>query len=672
MKKNILTTLLLTVLPIVSLNTMAQPLGEPNLTWGQPTQQELEMTSYAPEPDADAVVLCKTTEMKYVIQGHDIMVQYDVKGRIKILKTEGTKHAILGIEYTVNDEKAGNREEVTEIKGATYNLMDGNVTKSTLISSMISTRMASDPNKRIVNVLFPDVMVGSVVEYEYTILSDLYLEIKDWEAQCDIPVAYTKYDLSIPEWFSFYLQPLGKEYNVSRIEQKEVSNQPTYTIQTAAQSFSCLGVNFEFEGRNLAPITNESLVFNPHNTGQRVVIDITAMSLPYQLKKNYAMTWPEIDKFFLDRKDFGKLLNRNPLKKEMKQAGIYQMNNIDEKIMATVKLLRQKVKWNGVYNLYGSPSKQVLKNGKGSNSDINFMLISMLNDAGVKAFPAILATRDRDYIDTEHPSIKQFSTTAVVIDKGDNYQVFDGSVENAALDILPASFLVSKARIVSKDIILNPWINLEDKGLVKSSYRLTGTLASDGMLTATCIVTHSDKAAEQMRQAIKSQANHNECLNPKFKSPAFNITEYTIDGADNLGAPVTETIKFNYSTQCKDGVIKLPLLLWQLIDPTPFVYEKRYNPIEFPTKVDETAEISITIPSGWAIDDSPAPVSLSTSDNNINMSITPNPTENAIKVLSELVINRLNFNRYDYNGIKRLVDIIDQYRPTPFVIKKKN
>ena len=650
---------------------MAQPISEPNLTWGQPTQQELTMTSYVPEPDADAVVLCKTTEMKYVIQGHDIMVQYDVKGRIKILKPEGTKHAILGIEYTVNDDKPGNREEVTEIKGTTFNLMDGNVNKSALNSSMISTHMAIDPSKRIMNVLFPDVMAGSVVEYEYTILSDLYLEIKDWEAQCDIPVVYTKYDLSIPEWFSFYMQPLGKEYNVSRIEQKQVTNCPTYTIQTAAQSFSCLGINFEFEGRNLAPIRSESLVFNPHNTGQRVVIDITAMSLPYQLKKNYAMTWPEIDKFFLDRKDFGKLLNRNPLKKEMKQAGIYQINNIDEKIMATVNLLRQKVKWNGVYNLYGTPSKQVLKNGTGSNSDINFMLISMLNDAGVKAFPVILATRNRDYIDTEHPSVKQFSTTAVVIDNGGNYQVFDGSVENANLNILPASFLVSKARIVGKDI-LNPWINLEDKGLAKSSYRLNGSIANDGTLTATCVVTHNDRAAEQMRQAIKSQANNNECLNSKFKSSAFNITEYTVDGVDNLGSPVTETIKFNYSTQCKDGIIKLPLLLWQLIDPMPFVYEKRYNPIEFPTKVDETAEISITIPSGWAIYDNPAPVSLSTSDNNIKLSITPSPTENSINVSSQLVINRLNFNRYDYNGIKRLVDIIDQYRPTPFVIKKKN
>ena len=671
MRKYIFTTLLLTVSAIVSLNSMAEPLDEPNLTWGQPTQQELTMTSYAPEPDAEAVVLCKTTEMKYVIQGHDIMVQYDVKGRIKVLKPEGAKHAALGIEYTVNDGKPGNREEVAEIKGMTYNLMGGKVDKSPLNKGMINTHMSSDPHKRIMNVVFPDVIAGAVVEYEYTIMSDLYLEIKDWEAQCDIPVVYTKYDLSIPEWFSFFMQPLSEEYNVNRIEQKQVSNQPTYTIQTAAQSFSCLGVNFEFEGRNLAPIKNESLVFNPHNTGQRVVIEITAMSLPNQLKKNYAMTWLEVDKFLLDRKDFGKLLNHNPLKKEMKQAGIYQINSIDEKVEATIRLLREKVKWNGEYTLYGTPSKLVLKNGTGSNSDINFMLISMLNDAGVKAFPAILATRDHDYIDTEHPSVKQFSTTVVVIDKGGVYQAFDGSAQDAIIDILPASFLVSKARIVGKDI-LNPWISLEDKGLAKSTYRLTGAIANDGMLTATCVVTHSDKAAEQMRHAKKKQTNNNECLNQKFKSPLFNITEYTLDGIDNQEAPVTETIKFNYSTQCKDGIIKLPLLLWQLIDPAPFANEKRYNPIEFPCKVDETAEISITIPSGWTIDDIPSPVSQSTSDNNIKMVITPSSTENAINVSSQIVINRLNFNRYDYNGIKRLVETIDQYSPSPFVIKKKN
>lgn len=180
------------------------------------------------------------------------------------------------------------------------------------------------------------------------------------------------------------------------------------------------------------------------------------------------------------------------------------MKDVDEKIMATVRLLRQHVKWNGKYNLYGSPASQVLKNGRGSNTDINFMLIAMLNDAGINSYPAVLCARDIDIIDENRSTMKNFTSTIVVIDRGDRFQVFDGSMENATIDILPTKFLVSKARVIKKDNN-NPWINLEDKGLELISHKFTGDIDQNGKLTATCVSTYHDKAAEQMRTEIKKQ-----------------------------------------------------------------------------------------------------------------------------------------------------------------------
>ena len=45
----------------------------------------------------------------------------------------------------------------------------------------------------------------------------MYLEVKDWVAQCEMPVAYTKYDVTIPEWFGFYIQMIGNEYNEEQV-----------------------------------------------------------------------------------------------------------------------------------------------------------------------------------------------------------------------------------------------------------------------------------------------------------------------------------------------------------------------------------------------------------------------------------------------------------------------
>ena len=380
------------------------------------------------------------------------------------------------------------------------------------------------------------------------------------------------------------------------------------------------------------------------------------------------MTWDEIDQHLLKHNNFGKLLTSNPLKKEMKKAGISNLKSDDEKILATVKLLRQHVKWNGKYELFGNTPSQVLKNGTGSNADINFMLIAMLNDAGLNAYPAILSTRDCDILDDNHPTMKNISSVIAVIDRGDKFQVFDGSVENANIDILPTNFLVSKARVIKKDNI-KPWINLEDKGIEQTNHKITGDIDQNGKLTATCVSTYNDKAAEQMRKAIKNRGE--KCPNKKLQSSQITVTNYNTQGVDDIEKPVAEIIDFTCLLNCKDGVITLPQLIVPFIDEKLFKSDTRYNPIEFPTKVDETIDIALTIPDGWEVADMPAPISLNTSDNTIVMSITPSIKGNTVNVSTKLSIKRLVFNKRDYKGIKNLVDRITKQSKEPFVIKKK-
>ncbi len=647
----------------------AQSLGEPNIKWGHPTQQEMEMTSYIPDSDADAVVLYKTTDVNYIVTKDVIHVKYDVKGRIKILKPEGIQHANIEIKYMFNDGKEGEREVVNTIKGTTYNLVNGTIEKSELKNEMINDNASLIPKQRVMTLLFPDVKAGSVIEYEYTIISDRYLEVNDWEAQCEMPVVYTRYDVSIPEWFSFYVQTIGNEYNRSRITQKRTDLRPTYLMETAGSEYECFGVNFEFEGHNLTALRNENLIFSPHFYAQRVIIDITNESLPRHTKHQYSMTWEEIDQHLLSQNNFGKLLKSNPLKKEMKKAGIYQMTNDYEKIMATVKLLRQHVKWNGMYKLYGTPASQVLKNGTGSNSDINFMLIAMLNDADIKAYPAILSSRDRDILDDNHPTLKNVSTTVVVINRDGKYQAFDGSVENATIDVLPTKFLVNKARIIKKDN-KEPWINLEDKGLERVSHKITGEIDQNGKLTATCVSTYYEKGAELMRESIKNRGDV--CPNKKFQSSQITVNDYNAQGIDNVDIPVTEIINFSCQLSCNDSIITLPQLIVPFIDQNLFKSEIRYNPIEFPTKVNETIDIAFSVPDGWNVVDVPASMSLNTSDNKIIMNITPSSLANSIKVSTQLLINRLVFNKQDYKGIKNLVVRISDHCKEPFIIKKQS
>lgn len=66
---------------------------EPNLKWGKPTEQELQMTEYADDKDADAVVLFHKTDVYYDVVEGVFKVYYDVKTRLKVLKPEGKRVA---------------------------------------------------------------------------------------------------------------------------------------------------------------------------------------------------------------------------------------------------------------------------------------------------------------------------------------------------------------------------------------------------------------------------------------------------------------------------------------------------------------------------------------------------------------------------------------------------
>ena len=64
-----------------------------NMKWGKPTQEEMQMTVYDAEPDAEAVVLCRLTEVEYTVQTNSYLVDSREKMRIKVLKPSGTRFA---------------------------------------------------------------------------------------------------------------------------------------------------------------------------------------------------------------------------------------------------------------------------------------------------------------------------------------------------------------------------------------------------------------------------------------------------------------------------------------------------------------------------------------------------------------------------------------------------
>ena len=87
------------LLAVACLTAAAQ---EVNMKFGKPTKEEMQMTTYAAEPEAEAVVLCRLTDVNYTVQISGYLVDYHEKIRIKVLKPEGERVAHVVIPYLKN------------------------------------------------------------------------------------------------------------------------------------------------------------------------------------------------------------------------------------------------------------------------------------------------------------------------------------------------------------------------------------------------------------------------------------------------------------------------------------------------------------------------------------------------------------------------------------------
>ena len=483
MKLNLLQLFVLLFWPACMM--MAQ--DKVNMKFGKPTKEEMQMTTYEAEPDAEAVVLCRLTDVEYSIQQTGYLVDYREKVRIKVLKPSGVRYAkvvvpflkntpidnrnssskkVLKVDATDNnsvsssfEEQAGamttadldrySEESVEDVKATAYNLQGSKVVKSVLKKGAFVETKIDDQHYQV-EFTVPDVKEGTVIEYEYTLHSELFWLLHDWFAQCEIPVVYAKLDMNIPRYLLFNLEEHGVQRLITSCESGtmrfKLESDPL-AAQTVVPSNHYVSV-----GRNLKGMKQGDGVWSMQDN----CAGITALLKHYSMRGaavvDYTRTWEQIDEMVLKSDDLGKQLQgHSPLAAELKEAKIEEIADMRQRAEAVAKLVLSKVEWNGRYEMSPANTEETLKNGGGSNVDINMLLLQSLQDVGLNAAPVMLRMRNQGVLTMDYPSVQKYTTfiVGVVLPQGNLY--LDASSADGHFNALPELLQVEKARLVLKD-----------------------------------------------------------------------------------------------------------------------------------------------------------------------------------------------------------------------------
>ena len=654
-----------------------------NTKFGKPTKEEMEMTVYEAEPDAEAVVLCRLTDVEYTVQQSSFLVDYHEKYRIKVLKPSGARFAKVVIPYQRNisvgnnimgmrasfmtipmDRTSGNSsfleqdgsmsdgvygtdgdEMVEDIKATAFNQEGNKVVKTSLKRNDIVQTKIDEQNYQM-EFTIPNVKEGTVIEYEYKIHSQLFWELRDWYAQCEIPVVYAKLDMNIPNYLIFNIE----DHGIQRLTYTVTKGSLQYKVESdpLANPMTVNTNHYVYTGRDLIGMQKDDYVWNNQDYCAGITAELKQYRLRGMAQMDYAKTWDQIDEMIFNSEDLGLHLNdHSPLANELKEAKIEEIANKQERVAAVYKLVMNKVKWNGKYELSPASTDETLKNGTGSNADINLLLIQSLNDVGLTASPVILRTRDQGQLPYNFPSVRKISTfiVGVIMPTGGNIYL-DASSNDGWQNMLPENLLVEKARLLKKDK-KSEWVNLQKSSKSQTSTTIEAVLDANGKLTGKQTTRYTGIAAANYHQQQRAKG-----IEPEFAPEATEVVEFTRQGTVN------------------NGEISFCPFPEPPIANNPFTEEKRLMPVEFPCIHTDVVVVNITLPEGYSLAEDTRQTVVTTPDKGIEGRFFTTKVNNKIQIKYQLNINNIAHSEKNYDELRQIFEMMKDFSTKQMVVKK--
>jgi len=195
--------------------------------YGKADKSELMMTECDFDKNAEAVVLFDEGKVQFKPYSNLGNSEISRHIRIKILKNKGLDAANIHLLFRSGDYS----EKFDKIDAVTYNLDgSGNIVTSILDKKSIFIKKI---NKKLSEeaFTFPEVKVGSVIEYSYVETGDYSTGLRNWNFQRDIPVKLSQYTIDCPKELELYSQ----EFSIFPIDKKTKSENgnkvTTYTMK---------------------------------------------------------------------------------------------------------------------------------------------------------------------------------------------------------------------------------------------------------------------------------------------------------------------------------------------------------------------------------------------------------------------------------------------------------
>lgn len=644
------------------------------------SDKDFQMVVYEQDTSAVAVILHDegSTGILYDVK-NGFFMNHERFVRIKILKQSGIEWANFQIPLY---SEGLNKEEIKSIKGFTYNLENGKISKSELKRESIF-RERENKYWEEVKLSMPAVKVGSVIDLKYTITSSLFWNLKSWKIQYTIPVVWSQYEVSYPEYFNYGRSAIGYHplYLNTSSERTETITSSSVTrgsgwspqSQISHDKFSYLVNVFKYAAKNVPAMREEQYLTSLDNYATQIKFELASVNFTRVggQYKSFSNNLNDIVKLILEDQDFGNYFKRSGAVREYAEKFTKNIDDPSGKLNAIYNNLIGIFRWNNHKGFIPSKSVNKLVDDKiGNSADINLFLLALLSESGIEAYPVILSTRDNGILSPAKTLLTDFNYIIVKAIINGNEYLLDATEANLPPGILPMRCLNGNGILIKKDNPVEVFLTN-----VKSDTKVLASLNfEDGYLKGSVQSRHTGLDAYNFRELIRQTGGEEEYFQ-KLNSHSKDIKylDYSYSNIANINEPVSKdyTIEILVDPESDAEVFYFSPIFDERIEKNPFTSPSRVYPVDFGNQFSKSFQVTIDLPGDYTIQEIPESQTFTTTDRSAVFHYQASLLGNKIFITCRLSIEKQIYLPNEYENLRHFFDLIVSKQAEPIVIKKK-
>jgi hypothetical protein len=598
----------------------------------------LEMTEFPDDPNAAAVILIDRGVVTFDDEG---AIEIERTRRIKILRESAFDRATVHIPFR------GSRKSITGISGRTYPPGRGDAPPIELDPEDIFEESVDREVKQLVFTL-PGLRPGCIVEYRYRIRHESLYALGEWDFQYRDPTLWCELLVDIPDQLHFTI--VHRNITSFAIETSEPHTDVTKRVPPFSRRRWVL--------TDVPALYPEPFVWSLEDHRKTLFLQLRAVDVPGRpAPVEVLSSWQALGEELRGSGGFGGQLDPPPAWKKRAKSIREASSDPIETMRAIYDDVRRRLVWNGQRSFVpAKPLIEALGGKHVGSAEFGLLLTGMLREAGLRADPVVVSTRDRGRIFTRRPLLSQFNHVVTAVDIDDRRYFLD------ATDPFRPWFLVPES-VQGCEGLLIPggsrseceFVRVEPGPPEETHVTMAAALQSDGMLVATAEFRAVGHSAVRLRRELQETGDAAAALRKRWfqEVDGATVDSVTVADRDSIEAPLVLRASVRIPGAAGAGSpLYVPAMPVERLEKNPLEAVERRHPIELRNQSMSSYSMILEIPEGYRVTEVPGELSVSLPGGAGQLQRTAFLSDGRLEYRLEHTLRRTEFPRSEYARLR--------------------